>query len=259
MRFRKPLSPRRSQSVSGRKVTCTEEARRPLAKRDQPCGESLLRPVRVRAGPHQQPRSASRRERHRDLQFGIIAAAGTLISVGPALIEDVFAARMRFQVAGRSPKRFALRRLDQKVLRRPAGSRDGRPDAPVPTEKRAKRKGWQTNLTALVAGHAFAEKLVPEFELTRIQGRRMRSSPAAETSLRLQRHDLKWISDFGACCVGVDFGHRIFLSRFLWPKSLENHLAGIPPGAVLRCSAVRTVQVSRGSPSRHRPIRGGRP
>ena len=45
-------------------------------------------------------RPGRRRERHRDLQLGVVAAAGALIGFGPAMVEHVFAARMGFHVAG---------------------------------------------------------------------------------------------------------------------------------------------------------------
>ena len=47
-------------------------------------------------------RPGHRRERHGDLQLGIIVAAGPLVGVGPGMVEDVFALAVGLQVAGRA-------------------------------------------------------------------------------------------------------------------------------------------------------------
>ena len=62
------------------------------------------------AGPGRTRSRASgrRRERHGDLELRIVAAAGALISLGPAAVEHVFAARMALEVAGRGGKQRAV-------------------------------------------------------------------------------------------------------------------------------------------------------
>ena len=98
--------------ASGRKVKCTEDA----SCRRQSSIRPAIRPSRTLSasgeGRHQEPPAGRRRERHRDLELGVVLAAGALIGFGPAAVEDVFAARVRFQIAGH--------RADER--RRPAAS-----------------------------------------------------------------------------------------------------------------------------------------
>ena len=58
-------------------------------------GEQLLRPV------PKQPRPGHRRERHRDLQLGIIFAARPLPRLGPAMVEHIFALAVGLEIGGR--------------------------------------------------------------------------------------------------------------------------------------------------------------
>jgi hypothetical protein len=71
-------------------------------------------------GRYQQARASGRGERHRHLELGIVAAAGTLIGIGPPAIENVFAARMRFEIAGDDPDDLAIA-LGHEMLRHPPG------------------------------------------------------------------------------------------------------------------------------------------
>ena len=66
---------------------------------------------RIGSVTDQEPAAGRRRERHRHLEFGIVAAAGALIGVGPAAIEDVFAARMALEIARRRGDQRAVGRL----------------------------------------------------------------------------------------------------------------------------------------------------
>jgi hypothetical protein len=93
-----------------------------LAERDQAGRQGIAGGGLVRGRRHHQARAAGRRERHRHLDLGVIAPAGPLIGVGPTLIEDILAARMRFQIAGRGTQNLAVAGLDHEVLRCPAGS-----------------------------------------------------------------------------------------------------------------------------------------
>ncbi len=96
------------------------------AKLDQAGGEALAHRVGARARRDQQPPSRGGRERHRHLEFRIIAAAGALIGVGPAGVEHVFAARVGLQIARHDPGDRAVVRLRDEMLRLPAGARAGR-------------------------------------------------------------------------------------------------------------------------------------
>ena len=57
--------------------------------------------------PRQQARTGHRGEWHSDLELGVVIPAGLLVGIGPALIEDVFAARMRLQISRRDPDDLA--------------------------------------------------------------------------------------------------------------------------------------------------------
>ena len=87
---------------------------------------SASRSCCVGAGPDQQALPRHRRERDGGLQLGIIAAAGALIGVGPAMIEHVLALAVRFQIAGHAADQRAACVLEHKMLRQPAGLGGGR-------------------------------------------------------------------------------------------------------------------------------------
>ena len=117
------------------------------AKLDEPAGERLARIARVRTGPHQEPAAGRRRERHRDLQFRIIVAAGVGIGLRPAVVEHIFAARMALQVAGRRGNERAVGGVHQQMLDLPAGTAANRFRAfPAPREMRATGKGYAERL-----------------------------------------------------------------------------------------------------------------
>ncbi len=87
-------------SASVRKVTCTEDAFERLQMSASESASALRTASACSPGPHQKAAPVRRRERHRHLQLRIVVAAGALIGLGPAVVEDVFALRMRFGVAG---------------------------------------------------------------------------------------------------------------------------------------------------------------
>ena len=93
---------------------------------DEALRERGLGLVAVRTGRGEQATAGRRRERHRDLELGIVVAAGALEGLGPAAVEHVFAARMRLQVTGRDAEHLAGVVFHREVLRRPAGARHGR-------------------------------------------------------------------------------------------------------------------------------------
>ncbi len=77
--------------------------------------------VRVLARGDQEARAGDRRERHADLELRVVAAAGALEGVGPAVIEHVLALRMGLQVAGGIADHPAVA-LGGDVQRQPAGA-----------------------------------------------------------------------------------------------------------------------------------------
>ena len=84
-------------------------------------------PVAVRrhrgAGPDQEPAPRRRRERHADLELGIIAPAGALIGIGPAIIEDIFAHRMGLQIGRHDgPHRAFIAVAQHEMARIPAST-----------------------------------------------------------------------------------------------------------------------------------------
>ena len=75
---------------------------------DQGIGEAAAHGLRQRSRAGEQAGAGHRGERHRDLQLGVIVAAGVLEGLGPAVVEDVFAARMALHVAGRGAEQSAV-------------------------------------------------------------------------------------------------------------------------------------------------------
>ena len=129
-------------SGSVRKVTCAED--RPFALGDSASASAsaAAHGVGQRAGAGEQARAGHRRERHRDLELGVVVAAGALEGFGPAVVEDVFAARMALHIAGRGAEQRRRRRVSaSRWLRLPAGARR-RPNS---TASRADRKACETN------------------------------------------------------------------------------------------------------------------
>ncbi len=79
----------------------------------------------VGARPHQQAPSGRGRERHGHLELGVVVAAGALVGLGPAAVEHVLAARMRFQIAGHRAEERAVRAFREQMLGLPAGPGGG--------------------------------------------------------------------------------------------------------------------------------------
>src|SRR4029079_6363525 len=82
--------------------------------------------VSLLSGGPQQPPSRRGCEGYRDLDLRVVAAAGAFIGLGPACIEDVFAARVRFQVSRHGTEHRAILSFGDEVLRLPPGTRGGR-------------------------------------------------------------------------------------------------------------------------------------
>src|SRR5262249_56770459 len=71
---------------------------------------------------HQKTPPACWGERHCNLQFGIIAAAGARIGFSPAMVEHVFAARVTLEIARRSRDQSAVSSVREHMPRLPAGT-----------------------------------------------------------------------------------------------------------------------------------------
>ena len=84
-------------------------------------GQHPLRGLRHRAGAHQQPPARHGRERHGDLQLGVVVPARLHEGFRPAVVEHVLALAVRFQVARRATGDVAAK-LEHQVARRPAGA-----------------------------------------------------------------------------------------------------------------------------------------
>src|SRR5262249_40311847 len=95
-------------------------------KLDEALGERGLDLVAARSRGGEEPPSGRRRERPGDLQLRVIVAAGALIGLGPAAVEDIFAARMGLEVAGHDAEHMAVLIFRDEMLRLPAGARHGR-------------------------------------------------------------------------------------------------------------------------------------
>ena len=75
-----------------------------------------------RPGSGKQPRAGNRREGNGDLKLGVVAPAGALQGLRPAMVEHILTLRMPLHVErGRALQR-AVGRLSEKVLRLPAGT-----------------------------------------------------------------------------------------------------------------------------------------
>src|SRR5262245_1636986 len=59
----------------------------------EPLGEQSADLVGLLARAREEAAAGRWRERHRHLELGIVAAAGALVGVGPAMIEHIFALR----------------------------------------------------------------------------------------------------------------------------------------------------------------------
>ena len=56
------------------------------------------------------------------MQFRIVVAARALIGIGPAVIENIFALRMRFRIAGGCPDELSAGFLRQEMHGLPSGT-----------------------------------------------------------------------------------------------------------------------------------------
>ena len=114
-------------SPSGRKVTCAEDSAELVGH--LPAG-------RRRARPDRRPRRGLRRTSSRGpvtgvkgtahLQLRIIAPAGPLVGVGPAVVEDIFALAVALEIAGHGAEQVAVRVLHEEMVTEPAGLGRGR-------------------------------------------------------------------------------------------------------------------------------------
>jgi hypothetical protein len=112
---RLPFGLRQKRHVRGREFALPGD----FGERIAECEPHLLG---ERAGAGEEARAGHGRERHRGLQLRIVVAADALERVRPAVIEDVFALRVAFQIAGRGADEFALSGFDEQMARLPAGA-----------------------------------------------------------------------------------------------------------------------------------------
>ncbi len=75
---------------------------------DEGIRQSAADGLRQRSRAGEQAGAGHRGEWHRHLELGVIVAAGVLEGLGPAVVEDVFAARMALHVAGRGAQQSAV-------------------------------------------------------------------------------------------------------------------------------------------------------
>ncbi|MNE97257.1 hypothetical protein D3C80_1955740 [compost metagenome] len=60
------------------------------------------------------------------MKLGIIAAAGALERIRPAMVEDIFALAVVLQIADQRPEKLSLGVFHQQMLAEPAGLGGGR-------------------------------------------------------------------------------------------------------------------------------------
>src|SRR5271165_7099710 len=90
---------------------------------DQCVGQHCTHGLGCSSGPHQKSAAGYRREWNGNLQLWIVASTGALIGFGPAVIEDIFAARMRFRVAGNRAEKLVMLIRGEEVHWLPPGPR----------------------------------------------------------------------------------------------------------------------------------------
>jgi len=73
----------------------------------------------------QQARARRRGEGRGDLELRVVAPAGALIGIGPAMVEDIFALAVALQEAGCCGQELTGIVLDEEIGRRPAGAAAG--------------------------------------------------------------------------------------------------------------------------------------
>ena len=91
----------------------------------QACRETSFNSRAILAPADQQARAGDRGERHGALQFWIVAAPGALERIRPAVVEDIFALAVRFEIARHRAQQPALRIFQPQVMALPAGAPHG--------------------------------------------------------------------------------------------------------------------------------------
>src|SRR5215467_6308624 len=106
----------------GRK--CDVHARRAgnLADFDQAAGQRASDRIFLRAGTDQKSPSSCRREWHRDLELGIVAAAGASIGISPAMVEDILTTRVALEVARHCRNQCVIGGVGEHMARLPAAA-----------------------------------------------------------------------------------------------------------------------------------------
>ena len=122
MRWRKPRSPSRRHSCSVRKVTCAEDKSLSVVISASASASAPRTASSNGRGPDQQAWAGDGCERYRDLKLGVIVAACALERLGPAMVEDIFAARVGLHITGRGAEQGARSVLGEQVAGLPAGA-----------------------------------------------------------------------------------------------------------------------------------------
>ncbi len=197
------------------------------AELDKALGERGFRQHRLRARRDQQAAAGRRGERHRDLELGIIAAAGALIGVGPAGIEDVFAARMGFEIAGRDADDGAVGGLGDEMLRLPAGARSRRF-----RDLQRRQEG--------VAGERIRRRAGSRAAGTKVD--------AGGATVPVRRRDLGDRGDHANAQVG-GLGRGGRLTGHDYARNPSKMIWSAKRAAMARSASLRTVQVRSGNPN----------
>ena len=79
-------------------------------------------PAIISLKPQDTRKVGDRRERHGDLELGIVAAARAFQRLGPAMVEHVFALRMALHIKRRGAVESPVVRLRHQILGLPAGA-----------------------------------------------------------------------------------------------------------------------------------------
>ena len=105
--------------LDGRKSYVNRRSLRLFAQLAQRPDQRVARAL-GRVGRDEQPAPGHWREGHGHLKLGIIVAAGALVSVGPGVIEHVFALAVALEIAGRGGDQASAPVFDRHMRGRPA-------------------------------------------------------------------------------------------------------------------------------------------
>src|SRR5512139_452386 len=105
---RKPFRLSQERDVGGRQFVRGSDF-------DQGVRKSAAHCVHLRAGPGEKARPGHRREWYCHLKLGVVIAARALERFSPAMVEDIFSARVRFHITGSRSQKVARRVFGQQM------------------------------------------------------------------------------------------------------------------------------------------------